>query len=491
MAQDAEAHNKRGNDSVKEDRYDDAVKHYTDAINANPAVAKYFSNRSFANVQLKVAPRNAIEDAQRAVSLSPSTEKFHFRLITALNEAECYAAVELYCARFLRLFPQSTQFGEGCEKLADEAAKKDKARKNADKQKLPVAEPPSEAHPVVPEQLLWYGVDSTAYQWWSCFDGAEPLSDRFVDAHRFLVDAFALGCGETKEQPYTAPHLYAFAMQAWRFGQLPAWFSMEVLVLVAAERLGKGPRGKDAIRAAWRESPYHSPHLISSMRYVRDAVTLAPNTFIAPETVVASSPDVQNPFEVRSNALIDYTAMHHAHQWRDRAVPVMREFEKRYAAAVDAHEVNAAIELAIATLCAVLPTPRTELALASMIVFVHWRSAEHALYWFNACMASDTIYRMGIWSRYIGSWVLLLGAYGWGYQKATAPAFVALIWTLCGPGELGQAAIATALTTFANSLRDHLRSSHDVRALIKQVAGRPEGYGVTAAAVADAVDLIK
>jgi tetratricopeptide (TPR) repeat protein len=488
---DAEAHNMKGNEAFKEARIADAVHHYTNAINTNPAVAKFFSNRSYAYVQLRDSPQLAIADAERAVSLSPSTEKFHYRLITALNGGECFAALELYCARFLKLIPNS-EFAEGCESLAEEAQKRDKARKLGDKQKYPVGEPPSEAPPLVPEHFMWYGYDKTAYQWWACFDGCTVYSDRFVDAHRFVVDAFALGCGETKEQPFTAPQLYAFALQAWRFGQLPCWFNMDVLVLLSSDRLGRAPRSKEVIRTAWRETPYHSPHLLSAMRYLRDTVTLTPNTAIAPETVIAASPDC-DPFASRIpaealNGVVDYTALHHTHQWRDRALPVLREFERRYISASNNNDVRAAIELTIALLSAVLPASRADLSLASMLVFVHWRSAEHALYWFSVCMRNDDVYRLGMWSRFLSSWVLLLGAHGWTYNKSTSSAFVALIWNLFGASE--HASLTAALAGFAGAIKE-ARSSHEARGILKHVFARPEGYAVTAAAAGDALETIK
>lgn len=72
-----------GNVAYKAGDFETAIKHYTQAIEAEPTEAKYFVNRSLAYAGLLDWKKSAI-DARSALQLDSKSIKAHYRLIKAL-----------------------------------------------------------------------------------------------------------------------------------------------------------------------------------------------------------------------------------------------------------------------------------------------------------------------------------------------------------------------------------------------------------------------
>lgn len=80
---------KLGNECFIAKKYDEAIIHYTDAINSEPDNAVYYSNRSACFFSLKKWEA-AATDATTCVEKDPSFVKGHYRLALALTEIGTY-----------------------------------------------------------------------------------------------------------------------------------------------------------------------------------------------------------------------------------------------------------------------------------------------------------------------------------------------------------------------------------------------------------------
>jgi tetratricopeptide (TPR) repeat protein len=80
----AEAFKAQGNEALKNKQFDEAIKHYTSAIELAPDNHVYFSNRSAASLS-KGDAANALNDAEQCMTLKPDWPKAHSRKVAALH----------------------------------------------------------------------------------------------------------------------------------------------------------------------------------------------------------------------------------------------------------------------------------------------------------------------------------------------------------------------------------------------------------------------
>lgn len=85
----AEAAKKLGNDAFAAKNYDEAIKHYSDAIKEDPDNPVYYSNRSACHASKKDW-KSALEDAALCVANGPSFIKGYYRLATAQTELQMF-----------------------------------------------------------------------------------------------------------------------------------------------------------------------------------------------------------------------------------------------------------------------------------------------------------------------------------------------------------------------------------------------------------------
>jgi hypothetical protein len=492
-ASEAEEHNQRGNDAFNDRKTEDAVAHYTAAIKAAPQVPKYYSNRSFANIQLKKYD-DALKDGLRAVELDPTSDKFRTRVIAALAHMGNVSQAQVELAKFQKDFPKS-EFAAGLETLLQDAEVKRERAKKADKAKYPIPEPPLDAELPAPETWFTYGLrsETMAFKWFVPFDdyGLDApkgvCSDRRIEAHKFFIDSFTLGCIETKEHILAPPPTYAYAMQAHRMSLLPKWWSFDVLMRITRERQTT-VRTKEQIRTYWRESAFHSQHVLLALRTLRESI-LSPQLMPLSEKTVAEAPDIE-PHEVppmKPGAIcFDVAALEHARH-KELALPVMKEFQRRYAAAKDPTEAFAAIDITVALLTTFVENHRDGIVETSaFLCLVHWRCAEHAVYWYTRALVQHCPIDRAVWA-----WAHALGAYGWNLTPTTAPAllaFFAAVYPPHRPEDLPHTAAVAALSAFMEGVKGHLRQNAEPKALLSHVRARPEDFHVRPSAVNEVHD---
>lgn len=75
----------KGNGHFKEERYQEALDCYTEALKLQPQCYLLYSNRSAAHNKLKNY-EEALNDAIRCTSISPEFARGHYRKTSALNE---------------------------------------------------------------------------------------------------------------------------------------------------------------------------------------------------------------------------------------------------------------------------------------------------------------------------------------------------------------------------------------------------------------------
>lgn len=78
-----------GNEAFKTKNFDEAIKHYSEAIRLNPSNAVYYSNRS-ACYASKSNWKASLEDALLCVSKDPKFIKGYYRLATAQMELQMF-----------------------------------------------------------------------------------------------------------------------------------------------------------------------------------------------------------------------------------------------------------------------------------------------------------------------------------------------------------------------------------------------------------------
>lgn len=85
----AEEAKKLGNDAFADKRYDEAIKHYSEAIRQDPTNPVYYSNRSACHASKKDW-KASLEDAAQCVVNGPNFVKGYYRLATAQTELMQY-----------------------------------------------------------------------------------------------------------------------------------------------------------------------------------------------------------------------------------------------------------------------------------------------------------------------------------------------------------------------------------------------------------------
>ena len=78
-----------GNEAYQAKKYDEAIRHYTEAINLDPESAVFYSNRSACYFSLKQYQK-AFEDALLCVSKDPKFIKGYYRLSSAQTELQLF-----------------------------------------------------------------------------------------------------------------------------------------------------------------------------------------------------------------------------------------------------------------------------------------------------------------------------------------------------------------------------------------------------------------
>ena len=85
-----------GNSAFRDDRFDDAITFYTQAISKDDQQYVCYSNRSAAYLR-KGELVNALEDAGRCIAINPSYHKGHIRRVAVYHEMEEYEdAIDAY-----------------------------------------------------------------------------------------------------------------------------------------------------------------------------------------------------------------------------------------------------------------------------------------------------------------------------------------------------------------------------------------------------------
>lgn len=91
----------KGNKAFSEGRYDQAIIHFTDAINVDPKNHILYSNRSGAYASMKEY-KKALEDADKTVDIKPDWAKGYSRKVTALIYLGNYDEAEKSCKSRIR-----------------------------------------------------------------------------------------------------------------------------------------------------------------------------------------------------------------------------------------------------------------------------------------------------------------------------------------------------------------------------------------------------
>jgi stress-induced-phosphoprotein 1 len=74
----ADAEREKGNEFFKEDKYPEAIKHYTEALKRNPTDFKVYSNRAACYTKLGALPEG-LKDANKCIELDPKFVKGYSR----------------------------------------------------------------------------------------------------------------------------------------------------------------------------------------------------------------------------------------------------------------------------------------------------------------------------------------------------------------------------------------------------------------------------
>jgi tetratricopeptide (TPR) repeat protein len=486
MTDPAEEFNQRGNDAFRAERFDDAVKQYSQAIEASPLTAKYYSNRAFCNIHLKNV-HEAIADACEAVALAPQTDKFWTRVVTAYANGNFVSHARSCLTSFAVLFPGSSYKASLDKTVADAEARKDKTKKT-DRFRSPIPDPGlgqwESLHP-----NLWFRfgtrIELTPFHWWEAFSVEHHYDDRAYEMHKFFIDAFTLGSIESREYQPQPQLLYAFAAMAHRMSVVPPTFSFTVLMRLAPERL-EHYKQRESIKGYWRESPYHSAHIVSALRAIREMMpslqfmTMSERVISEGHLRSALEYNYKEKSEKPPATIINEPAIQHLRN-REKVAVIMKDFQARYQRAANFFEAEAIITLTSSIVRSFAePSDDGSAEAYSSVVLVHWACSEHAVLWYAQTDATKRALST------VANWNLLLSAFGWTLSVATAPPFLSLLHTLfCGqaPDEIPNNALVAALTSFVTALRTHVRANLDLKAFLGHLKVRPEDYYVRAAVV--------
>lgn len=108
----------KGNQAVKENKFEEALQHYSDGIAVDPNNHVLYSNRSAVLARLS-RYEEALSDAERTVELKPDWAKGYSRLgYPLLQLGRCEEAKEKY-QEGLKLEPDNQQLKEGLAEAED------------------------------------------------------------------------------------------------------------------------------------------------------------------------------------------------------------------------------------------------------------------------------------------------------------------------------------------------------------------------------------
>ncbi|XP_026326078.1 hsp70-Hsp90 organizing protein 1-like isoform X2 [Hyposmocoma kahamanoa] len=119
----------KGNECVKNDKYIEAVLHYTQAIKMDPNNYVLYSNRSFAFLKLD-QHYLSLQDANETVRLQPQWAKGYFRRAEVEAASGLYDEAVISYTRALQLDPHNTKLMESIKNLTDMQKKKIKDNQN-------------------------------------------------------------------------------------------------------------------------------------------------------------------------------------------------------------------------------------------------------------------------------------------------------------------------------------------------------------------------
>jgi stress-induced-phosphoprotein 1 len=107
-----------GNEAFSAKKYEEAIQHFTRAINLNPNDHVFYSNRSACYASLEDYDK-ALEDADKCVSLKPDWSKGYTRKGLAEFYLEKYDEAEKTYQKGLELDPTNQQLKEGLERVKE------------------------------------------------------------------------------------------------------------------------------------------------------------------------------------------------------------------------------------------------------------------------------------------------------------------------------------------------------------------------------------
>ncbi|XP_026741060.1 small glutamine-rich tetratricopeptide repeat-containing protein beta-like [Trichoplusia ni] len=119
----------KGNECVKEEKYIEAVLHYTQAIKMDPNNYVLYSNRSFAFLKLD-QHYLSLQDANETVRLQPQWAKGYFRRAEVEAASGLYDEAILSYTTALQLEPHNVKLMESIKSITDMQKKKIKDSQN-------------------------------------------------------------------------------------------------------------------------------------------------------------------------------------------------------------------------------------------------------------------------------------------------------------------------------------------------------------------------
>ncbi|CAD0202196.1 unnamed protein product [Chrysodeixis includens] len=119
----------KGNECVKEEKYIEAVLHYTQAIKMDPNNYVLYSNRSFAFLKLD-QHYLSLQDANETVRLQPQWAKGYFRRAEVEAASGLYDEAILSYTTALQLDPHNVKLMESIKSITDMQKKKIKDSQN-------------------------------------------------------------------------------------------------------------------------------------------------------------------------------------------------------------------------------------------------------------------------------------------------------------------------------------------------------------------------